>query len=283
MSMNFCGVPLRNPIMTASGTVAYGAELNAYTPLASIGALIVKSVTLTSRAGNKPPRIAECTAGILNSVGLQNPGIDYVVEHYTDWLRGVPCAVVGNIAGESPEEYAVVARRLVATGVYDMLEVNLSCPNVAANNATMCADLDVMTEVIRGVKAVADVPVIAKLAPDLFRIDELCRAAVAAGADALTLINTVPAMRFDRRTGKPLLGNVMGGLSGQAILPIALRCVYIAANTVDVPIIGCGGVSSADDVREMQYAGASCVQVGTAAICDPTVLGEICGALENFA
>ncbi|MBL7209665.1 MAG: dihydroorotate dehydrogenase, partial [Dehalococcoidia bacterium] len=253
------GLLLANPVMTAAGTFGYGIEYSQLVDIQRLGAIICKGTTLKAREGNPQPRLVETASGLLNSVGLQNIGVEAVAKDkapvWADWQ--VP--VIVNIAGETVEEYAKVAARLEGVAGVSGIEVNISCPNVASGGMEFGTRPEAAAEVTAAVKAVSSLPVIVKLSPNVTDIGEIASAVSEAGADAITLINTVRGMAIDSNRDKPCLGNVVGGLSGAAIKPIALYMVYKAAGTVNVPIIGCGGIACADDALEFIMAGASAV------------------------
>lgn len=264
------GIALDNPVIAASGTFGYGYEFAEHYDINVLGSLSFKGTTRSPRFGNPTPRIAECASGMLNSVGLQNPGVDRVISSELPRLREVfRKPVMANICGFSVEEYAYVARRLDAEEQVGWLEVNVSCPNVHGGGMSFGTDPDSAAGVTRAVKAVTRKPVILKLSPNVSDITAIARACEEAGADGLCLINTIMGMRFDLGSGRPLLANLTGGLSGPAIFPVSLRMVWQTAGAVGIPVIGAGGVSSAEDVIEMMMAGAAAVEVGTANLRDP--------------
>ncbi len=273
ISVTIAGVKFDNPFIAASGTVNFGRELSQYVDLNEWGGISVKALTADKTLGNPPPRIAESKSGMLNSVGLQNPGVDHFIKYELPNLRTLSTKIIANIAGKTVEEYVTVAEKLGDS--VDMLELNLSCPNVEQNGTTICNNPALMQNIISSVKKIAKAPVIAKLAPILYGMADLAKVAQDSGADCLSLINTVPAMRIDVNTKRPILGNVTGGLSGPAILPIAIKLVYEAAKSVDIPIIGMGGISTYKDVQEFMCAGAVAVQIGTANIVTPNALLKI--------
>ena len=268
LSVSIAGVELKNPIITASGTFGFGREYNAFYDLSNLGAICVKGLTLQPRLGNPPPRIAETPAGILNSVGLQNPGIDAFITQELPFLRRFDTKVIANISGNTVEDYLEITRRAGSADV-DMLELNISCPNVKAGGMAFGTSCASVASLVSQVRKVCAKPLIVKLSPNVTDIAEIARAAEAAGADALSLINTVLGMRIDVRTRRPILANNMGGLSGPAVLPIAVRMVWQVAQAVKLPIIGMGGVARGTDAAELTLAGASAVAVGTACFTDP--------------
>ncbi|MBQ9015880.1 MAG: dihydroorotate dehydrogenase [Firmicutes bacterium] len=277
---SLCGIELDNPVMAASGTFGYGREFAEVYDINLLGTFSFKGTTPEPRFGNETPRIAECTEGMLNSVGLQNPGVDAVVREELPALAKVfHKKVMANVCGGSPEEYALVAEKLEPSDQVGWLEVNISCPNVKNGGMAFGTDPKAAAEVIRAVRRVTDKPVIAKLSPNVTDITEIARACEAAGADGLTAINTLLGMRIDLKSRRPVLANTMGGFSGPAVLPVALRCVYQVSRAVKIPVIGCGGVRTARDVLEMMMAGACAVQVGSENLVNPAACRDIIEAL----
>ena len=268
MSLTFAGVSFKNPIVTASGTFGFGREYNEYFDISRLGGICVKGLTLEPRPGNRPPRIAEAAMGMLNSVGLQNPGIDAFISDELPFLRGFDTVVIANISGNTVEEYALMAEKLSDAKV-DMIEVNVSCPNVKAGGMQFGTSAQGIASVTEAVKKCSSIPVMVKLSPNVTDISEMARAAEASGADAVSLINTLLAMRIDTETRKPILHNNVGGLSGPAVFPVAVRMVWQVASAVKIPILGMGGVMSGDNAVEMMLAGAKLVGVGTACFDDP--------------
>ena len=260
---------LRNPVMVASGCFGYGPEYARYIDIQRLGAIVCKGTTLRPRAGNPPPRLVETPAGLLNSIGLQNPGVDTVIAEYAPLWAEWEVPVLVNIAGETVDEYAELARRLDEVAGVAGLEVNISCPNVAAGGLAFGVDAHAAAAVTRAVRRATTLPVLVKLSPNVADIVPIARAVVDEGADALTLINTVRGLAMDVERRRPVLARAIGGLSGPAIRPIALAMVYEVAGAVDVPIVGLGGITSAHDALEFFLAGASAVQVGTACFVDP--------------
>ena len=276
LSVSLCGVELSNPIIPASGTFGYGHEFAGYYDLDCLGALALKGTTLAPRFGNPTPRIAEAPAGMLNAVGLQNPGVDGVIENELPKLAAVfHKPAIANVSGFSIEEYAAVCRKLYPRPEIGWLEVNVSCPNVHGGGMSFGTDPAAAAAVTRAVKAVTKKPVILKLSPNVTDIVAVARACEDAGADGLSLINTVLALRIDWKTRRPILANTTGGLSGPAIFPLALRMVWQVSQAVSIPVIGLGGVSSAEDAAEMLLAGAAAVQVGAANLRDPFACPKI--------
>ena len=267
-SVVLAGVRMKNPVVVASGTFGFGREYGRFYDLSELGGICCKGLTLCRREGNPPPRIAETPMGILNSVGLQNPGVDAFIAEELPELRKHDLAVIANISGNTPEEYGVMCEKLSAAGV-DMIEVNISCPNVKAGGLAYGTKPELAAEVTAVAKAHAGrVPVMVKLSPNVTDVTEIARAVADAGADALSLINTLRGMRIDVNTRRPILKMNTGGLSGPAVLPVAVRMVWEVAQAVKLPILGMGGVSKGEDAAQMMLAGASAVAVGTAQPCD---------------
>ncbi len=268
LTTNLCGVTLKNPVIPASGTFGFGHEYSEYYDLSELGGISVKGLTLHERPGNKPPRIAETPMGILNSVGLQNPGVDVFIEKELPYLRQFDTKIIANISGNSVEDYCVMTDKLCKAGV-DLLEVNVSCPNVRAGGKVFGTDPDMVSQITKGVKEHANCPVLVKLSPNVTDIVSIAKSAEDAGADGIALINTLLGMRIDINTRRPILGNIMGGMSGPAVLPVAVRMVYQVRQAVSIPILGMGGISTGEDAVEMLLAGATAVSVGTACLVDP--------------
>jgi dihydroorotate dehydrogenase (NAD+) catalytic subunit len=276
-------IHLATPVLSASGCFASGAEIDRFHDITDLGAVVVKSVTLEPREGLPTPRMAETASGMLNAIGLQNPGIDAWLTRDLPYLQSRGAATIVSIAGKSVDEFREVARKLRRAGGVLALEVNLSCPNVEHRGLVFATDPDQAAEVVQGVVREADVPVLAKLTSDVTDVVEVASAVVDAGADGLTLINTVLGMSIDADTGRPRLSNTYGGLSGPAIKPIALRNVHQVATALpDVPIVGCGGARTATDVIEFVRAGASAVQIGTATFVDPFVHRTVTDDLRRW-
>ena len=268
LSVELAGVKLKNPIVVASGTFGFGREYGQFYGLSVLGGICAKGLTLHRREGNPPPRIAETPMGILNSVGLQNPGVDAFIAEELPELCKHDLAVIANISGNTPEEYGIMCEKLSAAGV-DMIEVNISCPNVKAGGLAYGTKPELAAEVTKVAKEHATVPVMVKLSPNVTDITEIARAAADAGADALSLINTLRGMRIDVNTRRPILKMNTGGLSGPAVLPVAVRMVWEVASAVNLPILGMGGVAKGEDAAQLMLAGASAVAVGTACFADP--------------
>ena len=266
-SVVLAGVRMKNPVVVASGTFGFGREYGRFYDLSELGGICCKGLTLCRREGNPPPRIAETPMGILNSVGLQNPGVDAFIAEELPELRKHDLAVIANISGNTPEEYGVMCEKLSAAGV-DMIEVNISCPNVKAGGLAYGTKPELAAEVTEIAKKNSTVPVMVKLSPNVTDITEIARAVEEAGADANSLINTIRGMRIDVNTRRPILKMNTGGLSGPAVLPVAVRMVWETANAVKIPILGMGGVSKGTDAAELMLAGAAAVAVGTASFAD---------------
>ena len=282
MRVDLCGIELENPVIPASGTFGYGYEFASMYDINILGTFSFKGTTLAPRFGNPTPRIAECAAGMLNAVGLQNPGVEKVIAAELPKLKACfDKPVMANVSGFSIEEYAAVCERLDAQPQVGWLEVNVSCPNVHGGGMSFGTDARSAANVTRAVKAVTTKPVLIKLSPNVTDITEIAKACEDAGADGLSLINTLLGMRIDLRTGKPILANVTGGLSGPAVFPVALRMVYQTARAVKIPVVGMGGVSTAENVLEMMMAGASAVEVGAANLVDPFACKTIIETLPD--
>ena len=284
LSVNLCGEELDNPVIPASGTFGYGYEFAELYDINCLGTFSFKGTTKEPRFGNPTPRIAECTAGMINAVGLQNPGVDKVISEELPKLK--KCfnkKVMANVSGFSVDEYAYTCERLGSQEQVGWLEVNVSCPNVHGGGMSFGTDPRAAAEVTRAVKAVTKKPVIIKLSPNVTDIVSIAKACEDAGADGISLINTLLGMRIDLRTKKPVIANTMGGFSGSAIFPVALRMVYQVSSAVNIPVIGMGGVSSAEDVIEMMLAGATAVEIGAANLVDPFICKKIVEALPAAA
>ncbi len=282
LAVNLGPLALRNPILSASGTFGHGLEMQHVVPPARVGGLVSKTVTLRPRPGNPAPRICETEAGFLNSIGLENKGIDHYLREILPTLRSAGTCIVTNIGGERVEEFAELAARLDGRPEISALEVNLSCPNVQDGKLPFSTDARMAALVIERVRAATRLPLLAKLSPNVSRIGEMAVAVEAAGADAITAVNTVLGMKIDWRTRRPGLYTVQGGYSGTAIKPIALRCAWECARAVRIPVVGCGGIVTAHDVLEFLVAGCSAVQVGTASFGDPGVLGRLADEISEL-
>lgn len=280
LSVNLCGIELDNPVIPASGTFGFGREFAEFYDINILGTFSFKGTTLHPRFGNPTPRIAETPSGMLNAVGLQNPGVEHVRTHELPEMKAYfHKPVMANISGFSLEEYVEIARRLDGEAQVGWLEVNISCPNVHGGGMSFGTDPACAAQVTKAVKTVTSKPVIIKLSPNVTDIVSIARACEDAGADGVSLINTLLGLRMNLRTRKPLLANTTGGLSGPAVFPVALRMVYQVANAVKIPVVGMGGVSSAEDVLEMLMAGAAAVEVGAANLVNPCACKEIIEAL----
>ncbi len=282
MEVNLGGIALANPVTVASGTFGYGREYEAYVDLARLGAIIVKGTTLEPRAGNPTPRIIETPAGMLNAVGLQNPGVDVFIQEHLPYLREKQATVIVNIAGNTVEEYARLTAILDKQDGIAGLEVNISCPNVEKGGLQFGTDPNTAAGVVAAVRQNTSLPVIVKLSPNVTDVVAIARAVVEAGADALSLINTLLGMAIDIETRRPVLANIFGGLSGPAIKPVALRMVYQVAREVEVPIMGVGGIVNWQDALEFILAGATAVSIGTGNFINPGISEQIIDDLENY-
>lgn len=284
LSVNLCGEELDNPVIPASGTFGYGYEFAELYDINCLGTFSFKGTTKEPRFGNPTPRIAECTAGMINAVGLQNPGVDKVISEELPKLK--KCfnkKVMANVSGFSIDEYAYTCEKLDSQEQVGWLEVNVSCPNVHGGGMSFGTDPKAAAQVTKAVKAVTKKPVIIKLSPNVTDIVSIAKACEDAGADGISLINTLLGMRIDLRTKKPVIANTMGGFSGSAIFPVALRMVYQVSSAVNIPVVGMGGVSSAEDVIEMMLAGATAVEIGAANLVDPFICKKIVEALPATA
>ncbi len=281
LSTNIAGIQFDNPVIMASGTYGFGKEYSEYVDLNQIGGISVKGLTLKERKGNKPPRIAETPAGILNSVGLQNPGVEVFIKEDLPFLKKYKTKIIANIAGNTIEEYCEMAEILGDSQV-DAIEMNVSCPNVKAGCLAFGTTPRGIEEITSAVKKYCKQPLIVKLTPNVSDIKSIAMAAEGAGADCISLINTILGLAIDINKKKPILANNFGGLSGPAVKPIALRMVYEAAHSVKIPVIGMGGISSWEDAVEFMLAGASAVMVGTANFVNPTIPIEIVNGIEKY-
>jgi len=276
LSVNLCGIEMDNPVIPASGTFGFGYEFAALYDINELGTFSFKGTTKDPRFGNPTPRIAECTAGMINAVGLQNPGVDKVIAEELPKLK--KCfhkPVMANVSGFAVEDYAYTCQRLDAEEQVGWLEVNVSCPNVHGGGMSFGTQPEAAAQVVKAVKAVTTKPVIVKLSPNVTDIVAIAKACEQAGADGISLINTLLGMRIDLKTRRPIIANKMGGFSGPAIFPVAVRMVYQVAHAVSIPVVGMGGVSTAEDVIEMMLAGATAVEVGAANLVDPYVCRDI--------
>lgn len=280
LAVDLGSIALRNPVLSASGTFGTGWEAHSFSALAGVGGLVSKTVTLAPRPGNPPPRIVETASGMLNSIGLENKGVDVFLAEQLPLMKSLGPRVIVNIGGESIEDFVTLAERMCAAGI-DALEVNLSCPNVQGGKLLFSTDPRMTEAAVRAVKRVASVPVFAKLSPNVTRIVDIAKAAEQGGADGITAINTLIGMAVDWRKRRPVLGRIIGGLSGPAIKPVALRMVWEIAREVRIPVVGVGGIATATDVLEFLVAGAAAVQIGTLNFVDPAVLTRVVADLAT--
>jgi dihydroorotate dehydrogenase (NAD+) catalytic subunit len=282
LKVNIGKLKLKNPVMTASGTFGYGREYSEFFDISRLGAVVVKGLSLRPREGNPPPRIVETAGGMLNSIGLQNIGIDSFIKNELPFLKKAKVPVIVNFFGDSIPEYAKAAEKLNSTKGIHALEMNISCPNKQAGWSIFGTDPKVTSRVVKVVRRETDLPLIVKLSPNVTDIGLMAKTAEAAGADAISAINTLTGTAIDIRTRKPKLANIIGGLSGPAIKPVALRMVWECYKSVKIPIIGMGGITSADDAIEFMLAGASAVAVGTGNFINPAITMEILEGIEAF-
>ena len=282
LAVNLGGLEMKNPVTTASGTFAAGREYSDFVDVAALGAVTTKGVSLDGWEGNASPRIAETPSGMLNSIGLQNPGVAHLVEHDLPWLREVGATAIVNVSGHSFGEYVSVIEALDGTGLVDAYEVNISCPNVDAGGMTIGTDPKSAGEVVKLCRAATKRPLIVKLTPNVTDVTEIARAVVDAGADAVSLINTLLGMAIDVRRRRPQLARVVGGLSGPAIKPVALRMVWQVHQAVDVPLLGMGGIATGEDAVEFMLAGATAVAVGTANFTNPTATVDVVDGIIGY-
>ncbi|MDD6919853.1 MAG: dihydroorotate dehydrogenase [Eubacteriales bacterium] len=282
LDISLCGINIDNPVIPASGTFGYGYEFADFYDINKLGTFSFKGTTKDARFGNPLPRIAECKSGLINAIGLQNPGVDRVVDTELPKLKQVyDKKVMANVCGFSLDEYSYVAQKLSNEEQVGWLEVNISCPNVHEGGLNFGSTVEGAAKVTKAVRRVTDKPIIIKLSPNVTDITEIAKACEAEGADGISLINTLLGMRIDLKTGKPVIANKMGGFSGGAIFPVALRMVYQVYDAVKIPIVGIGGVESAEDVIEMMYAGATAVQVGAYNLVNPFACEEIIDNLPS--
>ena len=282
LTVNLCGIELDNPIIPASGTFGYGYEFNEFYDINILGTFSFKGTTKDARFGNPTPRIAECPSGMINAVGLQNPGVDKVKSHELVELKKVfNKKVMSNISGFSLDDYAYTAEQLDSEDIIGWHEINVSCPNVHGGGMSFGTNAEMISQVVKRVKSVTTKPIIMKLSPNVTDIVSIAKACEDSGADGISLINTLLGMRIDLKTKKPIIANKMGGYSGEGIFPVALRMVYQVANAVKIPVIGMGGVSNAENVIEMMLAGATAVEVGAANLINPFACKEIIEDLPN--
>ena len=282
LQISLPGLDLKNPIMPASGCFGFGREFSQLFDLSLLGAIMIKATTFEPRFGNPTPRVAETSAGMLNAIGLQNPGLEKVMNEELPWLDQFNVPIIANVAGSQEEDYIAVAKEISKALNVHALELNISCPNVKTGGIAFGTIPEVAKDLTKKVKEVSEVPVYVKLSPNVTSIVEMAKAVEDGGADGLTMINTLVGMRIDLKTGKPILANKTGGLSGPAIKPVAIRMIHEVSQHVSLPIIGMGGVQSAEDVIEYYYAGASAVAVGTANFVDPFVCPTIIEELPEL-
>lgn len=281
MAVDFLGMHMKNPIIAASGTFGFGLEYKDYIDLNQVGAISLKGLASTPWLGNPGVRVAETPSGMLNCIGLENPGVDYFKQHYLPELREYDVPLIANIVGKTEEEYGAVAEALSVPGI-SAFEMNISCPNVKKGSLAFGTNPDMAAEVTRIVKQNTDLPVMVKLSPNVTDVVSIAKAVEEAGADAISLINTLLGIAIDLRTRKPILGNITGGLSGPAVKPVALRMVWQVAKAVKIPVCGLGGIMTGKDAAEFMVAGASTVQVGTATIASPDAIPRITKELETW-
>ncbi len=281
LSVKVAGVTFPNPVIAASGTYGFGEDYAPLYPLNKLGGISCKGTTINEKPGNLPPRIAETTAGMLNSVGLQNPGVDVFINKYLPELKKNGNVIIANIAGATIDDYIATASKLDSTDV-DMIELNISCPNVKQGGATWGTTCEGAAAVTKAVRNATKKPIMVKLTPNVTNVVEIAKAVEAEGADCLSLINTLLGMRIDIRTRRPVLHNNVGGFSGPAIFPVAVRMVWQVANAVNIDVVGMGGISTAEDAIEMMMAGAKAVQMGTAIFTDPYSPLKVIDGLEKY-
>ena len=281
LAVELPGLSLKNPVIQASGCFGFGREFAEYYDLSRLGSIMIKAATEEARVGNPTPRVAETPGGMLNAIGLQNPGVDKIMEHELPFLEQYDLPIIANVAGKTLEEYVAVAKKISRAKNVAALEINISCPNVKEGGIAFGTDATVAAQLTRAIKEVSTVPVYIKLSPNVTNVVEIAKAVEEAGADGITMINTLLGMRFDMKTGKPILANGTGGLSGPAIKPVALRMIHDVYKAVNIPIIGMGGIETAEDVLEFFYAGASAVAVGTANFINPYACVDIIDRLPE--
>lgn len=282
LEVDIAGLQLRNPVMPASGCFGFGREYSEYYSLDELGAVVVKATTLHPRLGNPTPRVTEVTCGMLNAIGLANPGVDKVIAEELSWLAGQNVPIIVNVAGDAVEDYCQVVDKICRSGLAQAIELNVSCPNVKLGGLAFGVDAAVLRNLVEAVRKVCTLPLYVKLSPNVTRVQDLALAAASGGADGLSLINTLVGMQIDLAERKPVLANRTGGLSGRAIKPVAVRMVYDVAREVNLPIIGMGGIYSGRDAAEFIMAGAWAVEVGTANFTDPYACPRIVAELRSF-
>ncbi|MGM0844536.1 MAG: dihydroorotate dehydrogenase [Bacillota bacterium] len=281
LNIELPGLSLKNPVMPASGCFGFGKEFAGLYDLSILGAIMIKATTLDTRFGNPTPRVAETSAGMLNAIGLQNPGLRSVMTEELPWLEKYDVPIIANVAGSQTEDYVEVAETISKAPNVKAIELNISCPNVKTGGIAFGTVPEIAKELTKKVKAVSTVPVYVKLSPNVANIVEMAKAVEEGGADGLTMINTLIGMRIDTGTGKPVIANGTGGLSGPAIKPVSIRMVYEVSQQVSIPIIGMGGIQTVDDIIEFFYAGASAVAVGTANFVDPFICPDLINGLNE--
>lgn len=281
LSVNLCGVKFNNPLIAASGTFGFGREFCEFYPLEKLGGVSCKGITLKERLGNLPPRIAETEGGILNAVGLQNPGVDHFIENDLNWLKEQNTVVIANIAGNTVEDYCAMAEKLSDTKV-DFIELNISCPNVKSGGVQFGTSCESVGSITSEVKKHCKKPLMVKLSPNVTDIAEIAKSAEYSGADVISMINTLTGMRIDINSKRPIIRNNTGGMSGPAVFPVAVRMVWQVYNAVKIPIVGMGGISKWQDAVEMLMAGASALQIGTVLFNDPYAPIKINEGIERF-
>lgn len=281
LSVKIAGIEFNNPLIAASGTFGFGKEYSEFYPLEKFGGISCKGITLKRRDGNPPPRIAETPSGILNAVGLQNPGVDVFINEDLPWLKRQNTVIIANIAGNTQEEYCEMAEKLSDTDV-DMIEMNISCPNVKSGGVQFGTSCESVGAITSAVRRHCKKPLIVKLSPNVTDISEIAKSAEASGADAVSMINTITGMRIDIKTHRPIIHNNTGGMSGPAVFPVAVRMVWQVANAVNIPIIGMGGISTWQDAVEMLIAGASALQIGTILFSNPYAPIKINKGLNEY-
>ena len=281
LKVNIAGVSFKNPVITASGCFGFGREYECMYPLEKLGGISLKGMTFQEKLGNPPPRIAETPSGMLNSVGLQNPGVEHFLEHDMPYLAKQDTVKIANIAGSSIEDYCAIAERLSESEI-DMFELNISCPNVKQGGAAFGTSCESAERVVKEVRKYAKKPMIVKLSPNVTDIVSIAKAVEAQGADAVSLINTLLGMAIDAEKRKPVLSTVTGGMSGAAVKPIALRMVWQVANAVKIPVIGLGGIMNWKDAVEFLLAGATAIQIGTANFIDPAVTVKVAAGIDDY-
>ena len=281
LSVNIAGVEFKNPIIAASGTIGFGHEYSEFYPLSVFGGISCKGTTLKERPGNPPPRIAETPMGMLNAVGLQNPGVEHFIKYDLPWLKQQDTVAIANVAGSTAEDYCKMAEILSDTDI-DMIELNISCPNVKEGGVQFGTSCESVAAITKAVRAHCKKPLIIKLSPNVSDIASIAMAAESEGADAVSLINTLTGMRIDINTRKPIIANITGGMSGPAVFPVAVRMVWQVKKAVKIPVIGMGGITTWKDAVEMMIAGADAIQIGTALFTDPYAPVKIAEGLNRY-